>query len=446
MQEIINILSELRKLSGNAQIEFLKQHKSNELLKEVLIYTYDTNKVYKLNDNKLEKGLDKYSRQLKLSRVVSYQDVDKACWLKFKSSLDWLSKSKGVKEFEIDELIKSFYDVYDNRQLDYLFKGVLLKDLRLGIGVKTILKIWDDSIEKFAYMGAKSFNEKNLAKIKYKCIAQTKCDGLYCNMIIKDNKVSYYSRQGKPILIDNIFDEYLNKDHDYVLNGEVLVLKEDMSGYLPREVSNGIIKRDDKTEDEKSRVRFVTWDYIPYENFIEGKYNENTLSRLKKLEDIVLSHPLIKIVDTFDINSEEEAMELFNKLYAKGEEGIILKNLDQIWQNGKPSGQVKIKSEKDCDLKMVEFSEGKGAYASMCGSIKCVSEDELLEVSVKPRTPADALYIWNNQEDCLNKILTVKYNDKIKSPEKEKWSLYLPVFVEIRDLDKTVADKLKDIK
>ena len=446
MQEVFKIIEELKNLSGNAQLDELKQHKSNDLLKEVLIYTYDTSKIYKISDAKIDKALEAYKRQVKLSQVLSYQNLDKDAWCSFRTHLDKFSKAKGVKENEIEEFVSMFYNVYNNNQLDYLFKGVLLKDLRLGIGVKTILKVWDDSIEKMNYMGAKPFNDKNLAKINYKCIAQTKCDGLYCNMIVKDGKVSYYSRQGKQILIDDIFDEHLNKDHDYVLNGEVLVLKEDMSGYLPREVSNGIIKRDDKTDSEKSRVRFVAWDYIPYDNFIQGEYNEGTLSRLKKLEEMVSSHPLIKIVDTFYINSKEEAMDLFNELYAKGEEGIILKNLDQIWKNGKPSGQVKIKSEKDCDLRMVEFSEGKGAYSNMCGSIKCVSEDELLEVSVKPRTPADAIYIWNNQEECLNKVLTVKYNDKIKSPEKEKWSLYLPVFVEIRDLDKTVADKLVDIK
>jgi len=134
MQQVFKIIEELRNLSGNAQLEHLSKHKSNDLLKEILIYTYDCNKVYKLNEAKLLKGFEKYDRQLRMSDIVSYQNVDNSCWLKFKSSLDWLSKAKGVKECEIDELIKTFYDVYDRKQLDVLFKGVLLKDLRINMG------------------------------------------------------------------------------------------------------------------------------------------------------------------------------------------------------------------------------------------------------------------------------------------------------------------------
>jgi len=81
----------------------------------------------------------------------------------------------------------------------------------------------------------------------------------------------------------------------------------------------------------------------------------------------------------------------------------------------------------------------------MCGSIRCLSADKKLEVYVKPRTIADATYIWENQEANLGKILAVKYNEKIKSPDKELYSLYLPVFIEIRN-DKDIADKLEDIK
>ena len=45
----------------------------------------------------------------------------------------------------------------------------------------------------------------------------------------------------------------------------------------------------------------------------------------------------------------------------------------------------------------------------------------------------------------MGKILTVKYNEKIKSPNKDLYSLYLPVFVEIRN-DKDIADNFENIK
>ena len=48
MQEILKIIEELKSLSGNAQLNKLSEYKTNDLLKEVLIYTYDTSKIYKL--------------------------------------------------------------------------------------------------------------------------------------------------------------------------------------------------------------------------------------------------------------------------------------------------------------------------------------------------------------------------------------------------------------
>lgn len=138
-------------------------------------------------------------------------------------------------------------------------------------------------------------------------------------------------------------------------------------------------------------------------------------------------------------------MELFEQKYAQGEEGIVLKNRTGIWKSGKGPDQVKVKSEKDCDLRIIEFTEGKGSYAGICGSMRCVSEDKKLEVSVKPRTPDIAKEIWNNKNLYLDKIVAVKYNEKIKSPEKDTFSLFLPVFIEIRD-DKIIADNLEDIK
>lgn len=82
----------------------------------------------------------------------------------------------------------------------------------------------------------------------------------------------------------------------------------------------------------------------------------------------------------------------------------------------------------------------------MCGTIVCVSEDNKLQVGVKPRTPEQAQEIWNNQDKYINQILAVKYNAKIKRKDSEIESLFLPVFIEWRIGDKNNADNLKDIK
>ena len=41
MKEVIEILENLRNLSGNAQLDYLRKYKDNQILKEVLYYTYN---------------------------------------------------------------------------------------------------------------------------------------------------------------------------------------------------------------------------------------------------------------------------------------------------------------------------------------------------------------------------------------------------------------------
>lgn len=449
MQETFNIIENLRKLSGNSQLDYLSEHKDNKILKEVLLYTYDTNKKYKLQEASINKALENYKRQLRLSEVVLYQDVDNSCWQKFKASLERLSNAKGVKESETESLVKEFYDIYDRKQLDYLFKGVLLKDLRINMGIKSFQKVWADFCFTYPYLGCKPYNDKNLDRMTYPAIVQTKMDGLFCNAIVHLNKkVEYVSRQGKPMTIQGSLDNILlnmNFNEDFVLNGEILVT--DSNGkILERSISNGIIRRDEKTEDELNRIIYKVWDIIPYKDFLKKEWKVPYKKRLEILNLVANnSNGRIQVVDTYQANNKDEVLALFNKKYSEGEEGIVVKTTDGIWKDGKPWWQVKVKSEKDCDLKIIGFEEGKGAYAGMCGSLICISNDEKLKVGVKPRTPDIAKEIWNNKDYYLDKIVAVKYNEKIERQNTDVVSLFLPVFIEIRD-DKIIADNLEDIK
>ena len=75
------------------------------------------------------------------------------------------------------------------------------------------------------------------------------------------------------------------------------------------------------------------------------------------------------VVDTDIAYNKDEVMEIFKHKYELGEEGIVVKNTSQNWVDGKPSGQVKVKAEKDCDLEMVEFIEGNGTTMSKTYSV-----------------------------------------------------------------------------
>lgn len=443
MRDLIEQLNNLRQLSGNEQIDYLRSIAS-PLLKEVLEYTLDTKKKYKIDTKKYES----------VKIIISHRNypLSESYWEGFKEHLDNLAAAKSANNNMIYN-IKCYIE--DCERADIL-RMVLFKDLRLGLGAKKIQSVWPDFCVTYPYMGCKPFNQKNLKGMKYPAYAQTKMDGSFCNVIVDmaNKSVEYVSRQSKPQPMKGSLDKELlsicpiddcHFTSKFVLTGEVLAWDKENNKPHPRKISNGILRRESKTQEELDSIHLVYWDFLPYDKFIENRWEVPYKDRYEWLKTRIGKSDRLHLVNTWTVNNEEEAMALFQEQYEQGEEGIVLKSLNQIWQDGKPSGQVKIKAEKTCELRMMSFEEGNGAYSGMCGSILCVSEDEMLAVNVKPRTPADAIEIWNNQDKYRNRILEVKFNEVIESDSKSLPSLYLPVFVEIRD-DKAQADTYEYIK
>ena len=443
MQEVLKRLSDLRQLSGKAQLSYLECVKS-PLLREVLEYTMDTDRKYKITEKKYDRAVLPLFNTNLLSLDME-QPLTIELWDKFKEELDYLASIKSAKDEDVQR-VKNLIEPCTER--DFL-KMVLFKDLRLGMDRKKVQKVYPDFCVTYPYMGCKPFSMESLSKVPFPAYAQTKMDGSYCNIIVGDT-VEYVSRQSKPQKMNGTLDkEFLSISlpEKYVFTGEALVWNEERTAPLPRKISNGILRREDKTQDEIDRIFYTCWDCLPYKNFVEKRFDVPYTERFERLCHFFeqANSPKLKTVNTWVVNTIDEAMAKFQEQYELGEEGIVVKAFNQPWVNGKPSGQVKIKAEKSCELRMVDFIEGKGAYSGMVGAIRCISEDDLLEVFVKPRTQADAIELWNNRDRYFRRILEVKFNEVITSESKDKYSLYLPVFVEIRD-DKNVADTFEVIK
>ena len=87
MHEILEILKVLRTLSGNAQLEYLESNKS-DTLREILEYTYNPHKKYKIEEGKYDKITTTIGNKLSLHQ----ED-----WNDFKSFLDALAENLAIK-------------------------------------------------------------------------------------------------------------------------------------------------------------------------------------------------------------------------------------------------------------------------------------------------------------------------------------------------------------
>ena len=125
MKEVIEIIEKLRTLSGNAQLDYLREHKDNQILKEVLYYTYNPDLKYNIDKAKLDKASGKVIRTANVDSR-DYTVIDKDVWERYKSSLDSLAEKKGVKEADIVSLYTTYF-LYCEPLSASLLKGILLK-------------------------------------------------------------------------------------------------------------------------------------------------------------------------------------------------------------------------------------------------------------------------------------------------------------------------------
>jgi len=194
------------------------------------------------------------------------------------------------------------------------------------------------------------------------------------------------------------------------------------------------------TKSEASKVCIVLWDIIPYKEWKLGKYSVGGLERLQMLKNLKPTN-IHTIIDSRIVESLDEAQKLFKEKLSNGEEGIILKNLDHVWENKRSKQIVKMKEFSESDLKITGFVQGSGKASGMLGALECEDGDGKIKVDVGTGfTDEHRKDIWNRRNSLLYTIVAVKHNGVISRKDTNTKSLFLPVFVELRP-DKSEADR-----
>lgn len=356
----------------------------------------------------------------------------------------------------------------------YIIERIIEKDCKIGMGTSNINKIFPSLIEKTPYQGAKAYDPKlvnklfeEAAKNEEPVRSDVKMDGRYANAIIRGNEVEVESRQGEPTTLTGAkFLEELVSFDDCVLNGELT-----MDG-VPRYESNGIItslidiqsKRKTRTQAETDKkisnfekdhmpfdealanIRFTVWDTITVNEYFEKKSSRNLKERFRDLINIVEKHnpTMVSLIEHQFVHTADQAFAHFQSLLTRGLEGTILKSLDGTWKDGKPNWQIKYKLEMDIDLKVVGFNYGTGKNAEVISSLNAETSDGLLFTRPQGIKEDMMLFITENQENLLGKIVEVKCSG-LSNDSEGNYSLLHPVFKGFRD-DKETANTLDEVK
>ena len=317
-----------------------------------------------------------------------------------------------------------------------VLRRVLGRNLKCGVSEATVEKIWPDLKLSYPCMLVSSLNEKT--KIKFPCVVQTKMDGMRFNAHVVNGTAAFYSRAGKELAFEGLpIEADFQKLPDGVYDGELLVANCD------RKTGNGILTKFQKGTGTLATGRDIhakVWDVIPVADFTKGACSDGYIQRFRILGGTLKAarpKTIILVQTWLDVSSLEEVQEIYKEQLSRGEEGVIIKDPKGPWEDKRVKHQVKMKAELEADLVVVGYTEGTGKYAGKIGSLLVETEDGEVKTSVGTGL--------NDEERSMpfgnfsKRIVAVKYNALITDKKTGQKSLFLPVFVEIRD-DKTVAD------
>lgn len=455
MNDILKFIEEMRQdTSTNYKLSVLEKYKDVNSVIKLLQYTYESRFNYYMTK------LPDYEPT---SNNVAEEEF---IW----ELLDSLRKREFTGN-SAKELVKRVC-MELRPELVEVLQLILNRNLDLGVDTKSINKVIPNLISSTAYMRCtSSLDEKLIQKFESQeqgFYTQLKCDGSFVYVLVHQNeRVELLSRNGTMWYSPSLEKDIISLPSG-VYMGEALIKEGET--YLVRKLGNGLLNKlikgdssldtievqkgkdskayKDKVLELKSideKLDLILWDMLSHEEFVQEFSTTPYLLRYQMLQAVLYSNTTqrLSLVPTVVHHTIPEAQQYAKELMSQGYEGVIIKTFGSTWKSGTNKDMVKIKAELSCDLLCIDVVAGNGKYVDKIGALVCKSADDKIVVNVgsgftdEDRMQPDDFY--------LDKIIEVKYNDKVDSKSKDGvWSLFLPVFMGIR-FDKNEADKFEEI-
>ena len=422
---ISDFLSELNESnSSNYKISTLKKYQNSEIVKQLLKLTYDKNNfnfgmsrtrlLGILNESNFPEGIDK---------IDDY--------------LDLLQENSGKLS---GNSAKEFYSLLLQKLTEdsrVILLNILGRDLKCGINIKNINKVFKNLIPKPNYMRCAVFSEKLVKKIHFPAMLQLKMDGTYREFNVSNGTVSAKTRAGEEYQNEVLFDILKSFPDGYYM-GELTIDGES------RFTGNGLINSLNPPLD---KIIFTCWDFLTFDEYT-GKVKTSYIDRFNRLQNLIESRDFkqVKLVENHVVNNVSEALKQVSLWMSEGLEGGVLKDFNNTFKNGTSNTQLKIKLKVDAEMRITGFTEGTPGTKreGKIGAIQFANDEGTIKGQCSGFSDAELEEFSKNKDSLVGKIISVEFNDITKAENNEYYALSHPRFIEIRN-DKNETDDLKKV-
>lgn len=422
---ISEFLSELNESnSSNYKISTLKKYQNSEIVKQLLKLTYDKNNfnfgmsrtrlLGILNESNFPEGIDK---------IDDY--------------LDLLQENSGKLS---GNSAKEFYSLLLQKLTEdsrVILLNILGRDLKCGINIKNINKVFKNLIPKPNYMRCAVFSEKLVKKIHFPAMLQLKMDGTYREFNVSNGTVSAKTRAGEEYQNEVLFDILKSFPDGYYM-GELTIDGES------RFTGNGLINSLNPPLD---KIIFTCWDFLTFDEYT-GKVKTSYIDRFNRLQNLIENRDFrqVKLVENHIVNNVSEALKQVSLWMSEGLEGGVLKDFNNTFKNGTSNTQLKIKLKVDAEMRITGFTEGTPGTKreGKIGAIQFANDEGTIKGQCSGFSDAELEEFSKNKDSLIGKIISVEFNDVTKAENNEYYALSHPRFIEIRN-DKNETDDLKKV-
>lgn len=422
IKDIINELNVSN--SSNYKLDVLKKYKDDSDFKKILELTYNRNK-YNFNISK--NCILQNSQFLNTSGNKIIDEV--------LTEIETLGSGsiRGNKAHEfVDDLLKTL-----DKENKEILLNLLGRDLKIGLNIKSINKVFKNLIPKPNYMRCAVLSEKTLKKIKFPAFIQLKMDGTYREIHVADGQVTGKTRSGEEYFNPVLFKEMMNFPNGYY-TGELTIEGES------RFTGNGLIN---SLNPPYEKITFTVWDYLTDDDYLE-KTKTPYYSRFESLSDIIEKHKSerVKLVPNYEVNSIDEALKYVSDWMEQGLEGGVLKDKGNCFKNGTSGTQLKIKLKVDAEMRITGFTDGTVGTKreGKIGAIQFSNDEGTIKGQCSGFSDTELDLFTKNKDNLIGRIISVEFNDLVKAENNDYYALSHPRFIELRN-DKDETDTLEKV-
>ena len=335
-------------------------------------------------------------------------------------------------------------------QWNDFYRRILIKDLRCGVSEATVNKVAkrvkrpNYSVPVFECMlSHDSQNHEN--KVAGQKILQKKLDGVRCLTVVdyESRTVTQYTRNGKELVnFGHITQALLERMEEfgrsYLIDGEIM--SADFQTLMTQ------IHR--KSNTNASDAVLNVFDILPLVEFKAGRSamgQRRRLNFLNTMKAMLENTGCVEVVPWVEVDLEtfvgREEFKDFNKLcIEQGYEGIMIKDVDAVYECKRSASWLKMKPFIEVSLSVVAVEEGTGRNEGKLGAIVCEGEDDGKTIRVNVGsgfTDEQRDEFWASKDTLIGQIVEVRADAATRSQDSESvWSLRFPRFLRFRGFAK----------